>query len=151
MPLPKYAPVPQPPNLALLQHDEEREEGREILFPTVPEGEEGRLIPMVEAYSFEKSTQVAFRCDEHLIEVLDCIGATYKLTRAETIRRLLYAVVTDFPGEFMDVADLTPENGCFVFTDEESAQERKVAEPPQGGEPQPLRSVPHAEQAPEAA
>jgi hypothetical protein len=146
MPLPKYAPVPQPPNLALLQTDEDRELGREILFPTVPEGAEGRLIPMVEAHSFEKSAVTAFRCDAHLIEVLDCIGATYKMTRAETIRRLLYAVVTDFPGDFEDVSELTPENGYFTFIEEESDQERKVAEPPPGGEPKPLRSVPHAKQ-----
>lgn len=111
----KFMPIDPPDGLILVQDDHDRYNGHQLLFPEPdPEDNDGTqvLIPLVEAYSMLRPTNIAFRMDDYLRQAIDAIGSTYKLTRSECIRRLLYAVVGDFPGYFEQVHDLERGEGA---------------------------------------
>lgn len=106
MPGPKFMPIDHPDGLILVQSEHEFADGHQLLFPQADEHDGPEvLVPLVEAYSMVRPTILNIRMDDYLRQAIDSIGATYKLTRSECIRRLLYAVTGDFPGYFEEVHD----------------------------------------------
>lgn len=107
MGLPFYPPVQPPAGAYLDQSEHEYAEGHQVLWPEYEDefGERTGPVPAVEAFSFTSATLVTCRMDEHLKLALDVIASTYKLNRSECIRRLLYSVVSSFPGDVVYVEE----------------------------------------------
>jgi len=107
MGLPFFRPVDPPAGAYLEQSEHEFADGHQVLWPEFEDefGERTGPVPMVEAFSFSAATLLTFRCDEHLKLALDSIASTYKLTRSECIRRLLYSAVASFPGDVVYVEE----------------------------------------------
>jgi hypothetical protein len=107
MGLPFYPPVEPPAGAYLDQTESEYVDGHETLWPPYQseDGENDGPKPAVEAFSFAAATLLTFRCDEHLKLAIDVIASTYKLNRSECIRRLLYSIVANFPGDVVYVQE----------------------------------------------
>jgi len=106
---PKFMPIDAPEEIALFQTDHEYVDGHDMLFPDPGEHDgSSAVVPLVEAYTMLRPMMLNIRMDDYLRQAIDAIGNKYKLTRSECIRRLLYAAVTDFPGDFEHVSEATP-------------------------------------------
>ncbi len=86
--------------LWLYETGEEYEHNKDMLFP--PYDEMYDAGPLVEAYTFQTSVAVNFRCDALLLNVIDAIAERYDLTRSEVLRRGLHDFIDSFAGEFRE-------------------------------------------------
>ncbi len=86
--------------LWLIENDEQKARNEDALFPWF-DPQHGPT-PLVEAYTFQESVAVNFRCDALLLSCIDAIAECYDITRSEVLRRGLHDFIARLDGEFQE-------------------------------------------------
>lgn len=84
----------------LIQSPPDYHEGLTLLFPRPDPEDDDQQPPLVDRVALFPTQQIGVRCDPALVLMLDAIASSYRLTRADLIRRALHHFVRAFPGDY---------------------------------------------------